>query len=71
MVPNVVLSHTFQANFFPIYKGMKKGNDYRIRLATMVALIICGTMYLTVGMYIYILYGDALKANFLLCLEKP
>jgi amino acid permease len=70
VIPNVLLSLTFQANFFPIYKGMKNSNDHRITSACLTAIVTCGSVYLVVSLYAYMLYGDTLKANFLLCLDK-
>ena len=66
VIPNVLLSLTFQANFFPIYKGMKNSNDHRISSAVLTALVSCGSVYLIVSIYTYMLYGSSLKANFLL-----
>jgi len=70
VIPNVLLSLTFQANFFPIYKGMKNSNDHRITSATLTALVSCASVYLVVSMSTYMLYGSDLKPNFLLCLDK-
>ena len=70
VIPNVLLSLTFQANFFPIYKGMKNSNDHRITSACLTAIVTCGSVYLVVSLYAYMLYGGSLQANFLLCLDK-
>lgn len=70
VMPNVLLSLTIQPNFFPIYKGMRRSNDHRITSAAMIAILCCGTMYLILGLFTYLLYGTALKANFLLVLDK-
>jgi amino acid permease len=70
VIPNVLLSLTFQANFFPIYKGMVNSNDHRITSACLTAIVSCGSVYLVVSIYTYMLYGSSLKANFLLCLDK-
>jgi amino acid permease len=66
VIPNVLLSLTFQANFFSIYKGMKDSNDHRIKSATLTALVCSGSIYLIVCMCAYILYGSGLNPNFLL-----
>jgi len=66
VIPNVLLSLTFQANFFSIYKGMKNSNDQRITSATLTALICSGSIYLVVCMCAYVLYGSDLNPNFLL-----
>lgn len=70
VIPNVLLALTFQANFFPIYKGMKDSNDHRITSACLTAIVSCGSIYLIVSIYTYMLYGSDLKANFLLCIDK-
>jgi amino acid permease len=70
VIPNVLLALTFQANFFPIYKGMKDSNDHRITSACLTAIVCCGSIYLVVSIYTYMLYGSDLKANFLLCIDK-
>lgn len=70
VIPNVILSLTIQPNFFPIYKGMRRSNDHRITSAAMTAILCCGSMYLIIGLFTYLLYGSALKANFLLVLDK-
>jgi amino acid permease len=70
VIPNVLLSLTFQANFFPIYKGMKNSNDHRITSACLTAIVSCGSVYLIVSLYTYMLYGSDLQANFLLCIDK-
>ena len=70
VIPNVLLSFTFQSNFFPIYKNMKNSNDQRITSACLTAIITCGSMYLVASIYAYMLYGNSLQANFLLCLDK-
>jgi amino acid permease len=69
VIPNIILALTFQANFFPIYKGMRAVNDEKFRNATLFALIICASLCMFIGVYTYLLYGDDLQANFLLCLD--
>jgi hypothetical protein len=49
---------------------MKNSNDHRITSACLTAIVTCGSVYLVVSLYAYMLYGDTLKANFLLCLDK-
>lgn len=70
VVPNVLLALTFQANFFPIYKGMKDGNDQRITSASLTAIVSCAAIYLITSVYTYMLYGQDLQANFLLSINK-
>jgi amino acid permease len=49
---------------------MRNSNDHRITSACLTAIVTCGSIYLIVGLYTYMLYGSDLRANFLLCLHK-
>lgn len=69
VIPNIVLALTFQANFFPIYKGMRGVTDDKFKVATLTSLVICSSLCIFIGVYTYLLYGDDLQANFLLCLD--
>lgn len=71
VIPNLLLALSYQMNFFPIFKGMKNGNDKKMVKASLAGIAGCGISYLVVGMLGYSLYGDekGFSANFLLSIE--
>jgi amino acid permease len=57
-IPNFLMALTFHINFFPIFKGMKKSNDHRMKMASLVGLTICAAWYLLIGILGYSLIGS-------------
>jgi amino acid permease len=57
-IPNILMALTYQINFFPIYKGMRKSNDHRMKMASLTGLVICASGYLLVGILGYSLVGS-------------
>ena len=64
-VPNILLSITFQNNFFPIYKGMKDVSDKKFLKAGFVGVFSSAITYLIVGILGYSYVGEGVDANFL------
>ena len=63
--PNVLLAISFQANIFPIYKGMRKASDSRMSKVVLVRVIFCTSTYLMIGIMGYNYFGENASANFL------
>jgi amino acid permease len=68
-VPNVLLALSYQMNFFPIFKGMRKANDSRMSRAVLIGVVFCTLSYLMIGIMGYDYVGDKVQANFLNSLE--
>jgi amino acid permease len=64
-VPNVLLSVSYQLNFFPIFKGMKNVTDAKMGKASGLAIAFCTISYLLVGILGYQYVGNGVTANFL------
>lgn len=64
-VPNVILALSYQMNFFPVFKGMRKASDSRMANAVIVAVVFCTSAYLTIGILGYNYVGKNTSANFL------
>lgn len=64
-VPNVLLALSYQMNFFPIYKGMRKASDSRMSKAVLIGIVFCTLSYLMIGIMGYNYVGSDVKANFL------
>jgi amino acid permease len=52
-IPNLLLALAFHMNFFPVYKGMKNGNDRKMANATFAGIFICAVFYLLIGVLGY------------------
>jgi amino acid permease len=52
-IPNLILALSFQMNFFPVYKGMRKVSDKRMSLAALSGVLVCSVSYLLVGILGY------------------
>ena len=52
-VPNVLLALSYQMNFFPIFKGMRKVSDSRMSRAVLVGVVFCTLAYLMIGIMGY------------------
>jgi amino acid permease len=68
-VPNIILAFAYHMSFFPIFKGLKNSNDYRMRMASWSAVGFSGAAYLTVGILGYSLLGSTVQGNFLLSVD--
>jgi len=68
-IPNIILAFAYHMSFFPIYKGLKNSNDFRMRMASWSAIGFSFIAYLTVGILGYSLLGSSVQANFLLSLN--
>ena len=64
-VPNIVFSISFQGNFFPIFKGMRRPGDSRMMKASFTGGFFCAFSYLLVGIMGYNYIGEGVQANFL------
>lgn len=65
-VPNVIYALVFMFNFFPIYKGMRKATDHKMKKVSIVSILICSCFYLTIGILGYDLVGNVvINGNFL------
>ena len=63
--PTIFLSLTFQQNFFPIFKGMRKASDRNMLLASVLGILISATAYALFGVLGYNLAGKDVEGNFL------
>jgi amino acid permease len=52
-------------NFFPIYKGMRRVTDSRMKQVSIISIIVCSIFYLTIGILGYNLVGNDINGNFL------
>lgn len=68
-MPNVLLALSYQMNFFPIFKGMRKANDSRMAKAVLIGVVFCTFSYLMIGIMGYYYVGNNVSANFLNSLE--
>ena len=57
-VPNILLSITFQNNFFPIFKGMKQVTDKKFLKVGFVGVFSSAATYLAVGILGYSYVGE-------------
>ena len=57
-VPNIIFALSFQMNLFPVYKGMKNGNDSKIKAATLLGITCCTLSYLVIGILGYYYVGE-------------
>lgn len=64
-MPNVLLALSYQMNFFPVFKGMRKASDARMTKAVLVGVIFCTLSYLMIGIMGYNYVGNNVSANFL------
>ena len=66
---NITFAYSYQVNFFPIFKGLHKPTDRRMRYASFIGLLHCGIPYITVGFLGYAMKGDS-EANFFKSLRE-
>ena len=64
-VPNILLSITFQNNFFPLFKGIKQANDKKMMQASFVGVFSSAATYLAIGIMGYNYVGEGVEPNFL------
>ena len=64
-VPNILLSITFQNNFFPVFKGMKSATDKKMSQAGFAGVFLSAITYLIVGILGYSYVGEGVDPNFL------
>ena len=64
-IPTILLSLTYQQNFFPIFKGMSKVNDNRFFTACCIGILISAICYAVFGILGYSMTGDYVEGNFL------
>lgn len=64
--PTVILAFTFQFNLFPIYFSMKDKTPEKLMTATYRGVIMCGLIYIVVGILSYLMYGDLMSEGSIL-----
>lgn len=64
-VPNILFSLSFQNNFFPFFKGLKKSSDKRMAQVSLAGVLFCMFSYFVVGLLGYHYVGNGVSPNFL------
>ncbi|KAK9742287.1 hypothetical protein RND81_03G161800 [Saponaria officinalis] len=67
-VPVIVTAFTFHFNVHPISSEL--GKPSKMIKATRIALVLCATIYFTVGLLGYILFGDDLSSDILVNFDR-
>ena len=70
VLPNFIFALGYHSNLFPIYKGIEKTSDRKMKAASLLALIGAIVIYSIFGSAGYCLTGHEAKGNFLLNLLK-
>ena len=64
-VPNIFFSITFQANTFPLFKGMKNPNDSKMARVAFLGVSFCSASSILIGFLDYNSIGSAVQVKFL------
>ena len=64
-VPNILFSLTFQNNFFPLFKGLKRASDKRMARVSFLGVLFCMCSYILIGTLGYHYVGNGVSPNFL------
>ena len=56
-VPNIVFALGFWFNFFPIFKGIERSSDARMKKVVLMGSLTCTVWYLAIGILGYLLTG--------------
>ncbi|XAR66001.1 hypothetical protein NMG60_11012036 [Bertholletia excelsa] len=67
-VPVIVTAFTFHFNVHPI--GMELGKPAVMEKAVRISLVLCAVIYLAVGIFGYLLFGDAIMADILVNFDR-
>ncbi|OMO49997.1 Amino acid transporter, transmembrane [Corchorus capsularis] len=67
-VPVIVTAFTFHFNVHPIGFEMDKPSD--MTSAVRISLILCGTIYFTVGIFGYLLFGESIMSDILVNFDQ-
>ena len=70
VIPNMFVALTFQVNLFPVFKGMTKSSDSKMKKVSLVAICTCVIFYIIIGNIGYCIYGNKVKGNFLLTFNR-
>ena len=64
-VPNILFSLSFQNNFYPFFKGLKRSSDKRMMQTSIAGVLFCMCSYIVVGLMGYNYVGNGVSPNFL------
>ena len=64
-IPNILLSLTYQQNFYPIFKGMQEASDRKMTIACCLGITLSASFFAVFGILGYNLIGNSVQDNFL------
>ncbi|KAJ0975534.1 hypothetical protein J5N97_017499 [Dioscorea zingiberensis] len=67
-VPVIVVAFTFHFNVHPIRAELDKSSDMTI--AVRISLLLCSVIYATVGLFVYLLFGESTMADILVNFDQ-
>ncbi|KAB1214106.1 putative sodium-coupled neutral amino acid transporter 7 [Morella rubra] len=67
-VPVIVTAFTFHFNVHPI--GFELGHPSEMITAVRISLVLCATIYLAIGLFGYLLFGDSIMADILVNFDR-
>ncbi len=64
-IPNIIYALSYFSIFFPVYNGMKKQTNQRMKAVSFASMITCSVIYIIIGILGYNLMGNEVKGNLL------